>query len=520
MADFQQKLLDHFHLSAHDYDALTKPVTFSSLPNPFLFSGMDKAISRIKQAINKKEKIIIYGDYDCDGIMATSILVKAFATLGVSVGYYLPSRYLEGYGLNEKKVDEIFSKGYKLIITVDNGISQNEAIEKANRAGIDVIVTDHHEPLVALPNAYAIIHPIVSHYGEIVCCGAYVSMMVATALLGKEDPYLVTLASIATISDMMVLKGYNRDIVRLGISYLNQYQYYPLIKLAESNLVDEEVFAMKIAPKLNAIGRMIEDSKINYLVQFLTTEKTSEVDTFYQWIEEVNHSRKVTMMDAFDNGEAIDLSKEAIVTITKEKEGLIGLLASRYLNLYNKVSIVFTEENNNPELLKGSARSKNGFSIAKAFSELSSLFVSYGGHDLAGGCTISRTNYPAFKKAFEDLADAYRFHMDEAESMEIQISDISWENFKFIKTLSPFGQGFRLPLFRLSHLKTSELSYISQGKHISSFLGANIKILGFSMPEKEISTYKYIDVYGQFTQSVFRERVTLDFRLSKYEPST
>ena len=256
--DFKTKLLNYFNINDEQYKELTKPIEKIILPSYNNFNDMKKATETIKNAMANNDKIVIYGDYDCDGIMSTSIMVKCFNMLNYHIGYYIPSRYIDGYGLNAKRVQDFYDKGYKLIITVDNGIAQFEAIQKAYDLGMKVIVTDHHERQEILPDVEAILHPIISNYGNVVCCGAYVAFMLASSLLNKYDEYLLSLASIATISDMMPLVSYNRDIVRLGIYYMNKNNYYSIRLLSEESIIDENVIGLKMAPKINAIGRMMK----------------------------------------------------------------------------------------------------------------------------------------------------------------------------------------------------------------------------------------------------------------------
>ncbi|MDD3938861.1 MAG: DHH family phosphoesterase, partial [Bacilli bacterium] len=215
--DFLSALLNYYQLNEEQYEFLTRPLTYDDLRFDRRIRGLEPLLARIHKAIDDKEKIIVYGDYDCDGIMSTSIIVKVFEMLGHTIGYYVPSRYIDGYGLNVKRVEEIAKKGYTLIITVDNGISAFEAISLAKQKGIDTIVVDHHEMQgEKLPDAVSVLHPFVSHLGEYAASGGFMSFVLATALLDRVDPYLLSLAGISTISDMMPLLGYNRDVVRLA----------------------------------------------------------------------------------------------------------------------------------------------------------------------------------------------------------------------------------------------------------------------------------------------------------------
>jgi len=511
--DFLQRLLDHYQMSESDYHAWTRPLTVLDLPSPSVFDELDKAVSRIKKAIDGNEKIVIYGDYDCDGVMSTSIMVKTFALLGVNVGYYLPSRYLDGYGLNVTKTKEMAEKGYSLIITVDNGISAFEAIQLANDLHVDVIVTDHHEAGATLPSAYAILHPVVKSQSPSYSCGAYVAFMLSIALLGRVDDYLLSLAGIATISDMMPLVGVNRDVVRLAIETINRNKYPQLSVLAESADIDEKTIGMAIAPKINAVGRMVENNTINRLVKFFISQDMSEINELASWLSAINLERRSLMKEASQNHADVTSEESAIVLLTSEKEGLIGLLANRLLNMHHKPIVVFTQSLDNPELLKGSARSEEGFNIAKAFQSLERFMQTSGGHGLAGGLSIKKQDFAEFKAAFLELAKEFPIEKKQPKTLEISLADVTWEHYGLIRSLSPFGQDFPAPKFLIKGLKTATFSYLSMDHHISTNIGMDTRLLGFNFPKKDVSEFKYVDLVGEFETNTFKGRKYLNFRI-------
>jgi single-stranded-DNA-specific exonuclease len=218
MASFTERLLAYYELTEESYGRLIAPPSFSSLPllndNPLV----KQALERLAQAKANHEKVLIYGDYDTDGIMSTSILLRSFRRYGLLAEGYLPSRYLDGYGLTAENVDKMAAKGFQLIVTCDNGVTAYEALSEAAKKGIDVIIIDHHEFGEQQPQALVVIHPDTVHYGATPISAGYLSFIFATALLGQKDDYLLTLASLSTLSDMMPLKEYNREIVRLRVS--------------------------------------------------------------------------------------------------------------------------------------------------------------------------------------------------------------------------------------------------------------------------------------------------------------
>lgn len=511
---FLEQLLHYYQLTREDYEVLTKPVTFASLPSPFHFQGMEKVVERIQKAIDQKEKIVIYGDYDCDGVMATAILVHTFNLLNYPVGYYLPSRYLDGYGLNEKMVEAFHQKDYRLIITVDNGVSQHVAINKALDYGIETIVTDHHQLPETLPPAYAILHPTYSNYGETITCGAYVALMLSSALLGREIRYLVTLAALATMSDMMPLVSYNRDVVRLGVEYFNEDLYPALTLLAGDGPYTEEAFSLKIAPAINAVGRMVEDQSINRLIPYLLTDDEKERLRLYRDIKTTNQARKDTVKDAFTNLETIDEKEAAIVILTEEKEGLTGLLATQYLNTYQKPTIVFSKTSDE-KILKGSARSKPGFHIVKAFSALEDLLLTYGGHAGAGGCSLKTENFPLFKARFLELASRYPLLDCDFKTIPINKEAVTWKNYEILRSLAPFGQGFPSPYFALESQRLNALTFSRDEKHILTPIKKDVKIVGFYFPKKDFEIQKSYTLIGKFSTSTFRNLLSLQFAIEE-----
>ena len=445
--DFKNKLLDYYHLNEDDFNELSKPLEDIKLIDPNSIESMAKIKERIFKAIKDKEKIIVYGDYDCDGVSATSIMVKTFEKLGYPVSYYIPIRYTDGYGLNVKNVIKMKEAGFKLIITVDNGIAQDEAIKKANELNMDVIVVDHHEaPEIPVP-AYAVIHPIVSHISDIYGSGGYMSLFLSAGLLGYYDDYLVTIAGMSVISDMMELKGYNRDVVRLAVNNLKNHQYRALISLTDSPIITEKTFGLEIAPKINAIGRLVEDKNINLLVRYLTSENPDEIYKISCWIKNNNELRKTLTKEAVEALPKDEIEGDGIVLKLDIKEGLLGLIANRLLNEKNVPVIIFTEDSTDKTFLKGSIRSKEGFNVQKAFESLSKYLVAGGGHAMAGGATIKAEDFNDFRRDFIELCKQYKITKVEPPSVELNVTDINFQNFEILRQLSPFGIGFPEPVF-------------------------------------------------------------------------
>lgn len=517
MKTFLEKLLNYYKISHDDYELLIKNTSNISLKDPSSFLGIKNSVNRIKRAIKNNEKVIVYGDYDCDGICATSIMIKTFKMLNYDVSYYIPSRYIDGYGLNITNVKKIAEKGYKLIICVDNGISANEAIEKAKEFGIDVIVVDHHEVPNVLPNAYSIIHPTVSKVSNIIASGSYMALFLSRALLNRYDDYLILLAGLSTISDLMELKDYNRDVVLLAIKNLNNYKYRTFLELINGSIFNEKTLAIEVAPKINAVGRMIEDTSVNKLVQYLISEDEKEIYDLSIWINEINEQRKTATKEAIENISDVEHS-DSICILSNVKEGLIGLLSNRLMNEYNVPSIVFTQDNKDTNILKGSIRSKEGFNVIDAFKHLKKYILNGGGHAQAGGLSIRKSDFISFTNDFKEYAKLHPFKEDiKKDYIEISLSDINIKNYEILRSFAPFGIGNNEPEFVIYNLPTKGLKFVSNGKHLMTPLSLTTKLLGFNMDEKNVKKNETIDVFGTLNISEFRRMTSIEFRINKFE---
>ncbi len=512
---FLEKLLNYYGISLEEYEFLTRELTISDLPNPLSFNRMDEAISIVKDAMKKSEKIIVYGDYDADGVMSTSIVVKAFSLIKYDVNYYVPSRYLDGYGINLTKAKEIVEKGYKLLITVDNGVTAFEAIEYCKNHGMRIIVIDHHEYEKTLPEADVILHPQISNFGKIKTSAGFVSLMFATALIGHFDKYLMTLASISLITDMMPLKEYNRDLLRYVFSNYKFGEFKNLDLLSYGEKFDESTIGMKIGPKINAIGRLIKNTNINRLVSYFTTTDLSVINHLYAWIIEVNEQRKIKSKNAIDNLEDIDSKQDGLVVLVDCEEGLIGIIANKILNEYRKPVVVFTKDSANPEVLKGSCRSLEGFDIIKAFDGLSEFSITSGGHALAGGITINNKDLEKFTIKFNEIARKHPPLSIISKNIQIKLVDVSLSNYRLLESLSPFGEDWRAPLFMLKHIKCDALTFSRTGEHIMTSLSPSIKLVGFNISRASLKDIGFIDAIGKIETHSYNGNDYIQFKIEE-----
>lgn len=440
-----------------------------------LFAESQEVIERILEAIEQDESICIYGDYDCDGILATTILVKAFKMLGKDVGYHIPNRFVDGYGLNEARVQQMHEKGYTLIITVDNGIKAMEAIDLANELGIDVIVTDHHAFSDDLPNAYAFLHTKLSPaypFKEI--SGGVVAYKLAYRLLGKHDRYLYCLAAITTISDMMPLVDENKAMVKKALMLMKEC-HFPAIDLllGDNPVYSSTSIGFNLAPKVNSFGRLPEEvNPANCVKYFMMGEhpnpsEMSFLQAFASKAKAIN-SKRQTMTNQLYGMLKEEMKPEDDFIFLYEQpvhEGLIGLLAGKFTKEYNKVSFLMNyDETNN--VYKGSARSLGGFKLNEFLETASDDLLFYGGHALAAGFTVKFDCIPSFYDKIKNAVEQTDFQEENKECIVLDEEDITLKNVASLRLLEPFGTCNEEPIFCIEDVLVARKNVLSGGKHL------------------------------------------------------
>lgn len=433
-----------------------------------LFLDADMVLDRIYEAIENDEKICIYGDYDCDGILSTAILVQAFLSLGKQVGYHIPNRMEDGYGLNTKRVQQMYEKGYTLIITVDNGIKAYEAIDLADSLGIDVIVIDHHD-YNELPNACAIIHTKMSpDYPFKEICGGFLAYKLASSLLQRHDKYLFSLAAITTVSDMMPLVDENRSLVKRALQFMEQEKFLQIeLLLGENQKYNVTNIGFIIAPKINSFGRLPELVNPNHLVKYFL----KDVDQAYaikisQFAKTINSKRQELTTSQYNNILKNTVTDKFLYVFDQEvHEGIVGLIAGKYTREFQRPSFVMSYDKSN-DCYKGSARSIEALPLNKMFESLKDDMMQYGGHALAGGFTVSKNSLIKFKEDIEVYLSHQSFDEPAIEALLIDQDDLSIYNIKELEKLEPFGQGNEDVLFLLENVEVETARVLSGGKHL------------------------------------------------------
>lgn len=468
-----------------DIEAFLHPDYEKHLHDPFLFRDMRKAVDRIFSAIEKRELIIVHGDYDSDGVCSSVLLINVLTDLGANCEVYLPHREKEGYGLNMNTVEYLKEQNAALIITVDCGISNVNEVARAQELGIDVIITDHHSEPIELPKAYAILNPKVSDepYPYKNLAGVGVSFKLAQALVREDaqnklplgyDKWLLDLAAIATITDMMPLIGENRVIVKYGLIVLNK-QRRPGLKLMlmragvlgtdDKELVNAYRIGFTIGPRINAAGRMEHaNSAYNLLMS------SSEEDGFslVEELEENNKLRQKRTAEIIE--EALEKTQDweeemvAVIVGNDWEMGLVGLVASRVKDTVNKPTFVITKTQGK---ITGSGRSIEEFNAVEALQQMEECFTHYGGHKAACGFSFeSDAQLELFREKItaltkRELADKDLTPVTKIDA-ELPVSRIDWDLMNDLKLFEPFGVGNPAPVFLIRGLRVEEAKTVGQ----------------------------------------------------------
>lgn len=445
--------------------------SLDQLHDPYELHDMDKAVTRIRQAIENYEQILIYGDYDADGMTSASIVKEALEQLGAECQVYLPNRFTDGYGPNASVYKYfIENQGISLIITVDNGVAGHEAIELAQSMGVDVIVTDHHSMPEVLPDAYAIIHPEhpEAEYPFKHLAGCGVAFKLATVLLEEVQVELLDLVAIGTIADMVSLTGENRILVKYGLSVLKNTQrigLQELFKIAgiQSDELNEETVGFQIAPRLNALGRLDDP---NPAIELLTGFDEEEARDIALMINQKNEERKEIVQKIYDEAKTmVDLNKPVQVLAGEGwNPGVLGIVAGRLLEELHQPVIVLNIEN---DLAKGSARSIEAVDIFEALDPHRDLFVAFGGHAGAAGMTLEANKLEALSQVLVayiednqvDLSTKNELFLDE----ELSLPDLTLETLKNFEKLAPFGMDNKKPVFYLKDFKVENARTMGAG---------------------------------------------------------
>lgn len=515
-----------------EIELFLKP-TRNDFHDPFQITDMEIAVKRIIEAIDKKENITIYGDYDVDGITSITVLKSFLNDIGIEADTYIPDRLNEGYGLNKTAIDSIAQKGCNLMITVDCGISGIEEIEYANTLGIETIITDHHEPGNEIPNALAVIdnkrkdskYP----FRELAGVGVVFKLIQALGIkLGlKEETYLkyLDIVCIGTISDIVPLVDENRVIAKLGLMLVKQTQNVGLraiMNSAGSTKVNSGTISFEVAPRINACGRM---GKAEDALKLFLSKNIYEVNKLARKLNEYNRLRqdieKGIFNEVIEKIETNNLNdKKAIILGGKGwHHGVIGIVSSKITDMYFKPSILLSIEEDG--IGKGSGRSIPGFDLHDALMKCSNNIEKFGGHSMAVGITVKEEKINEFIEQFERIATEANIHkiipiinID----AKIDLNDINKEMVESLKQLEPFGEGNKMPIFVFKNLKIDSIRALSEGKHLKLTLKDSnnmINGIGFNIGHlaEEYRIGDKIDVAGVLEINSFNGVETMQINI-------
>lgn len=495
LPSYFSKLLWNRHLQSEEQIKAFFNPTLELLHDPFALFEMDKAVSRIQAAVENGQRMLIYGDYDADGITSTTVLKEAIELIGGETEFYLPDRFKDGYGPNPQKYQELIEEyELDLIITVDNGVSGHEAIAYANSVGVDVIVTDHHELPESLPEAYAVIHPRhpAGNYPFGDLAGVGVAFKVATALLDDVPMEMLDLVAIGTIADLVSLTGENRALVQLGLDIIKQSDRLGLQALCEKaeivqNTLTEENIGFGIGPRLNAIGRI---GDANPGVTLLSTFDEGEAISLAEMVHTKNSERQRIVKEI--TVEALEMVAEmpaqGIYVLAKAgwHEGVLGIVASRIVQETGRPALVLGIDLET-QIAKGSGRSVEQVNLFTAMSAANEIFTSFGGHHMAAGMSLEASRLTELQGALNeyivtegiDFSEGPQLRVEEA----LEVKDVTVNFIQELALLGPFGTDNPSPVFLFEKSGATDLKQIGAGKNHLKFTlkqhSAELDCIGF-----------------------------------------
>lgn len=510
------------------------------LHDPFLMQDMETAVSRLQQAIDQKETVMVYGDYDVDGTTSVSLLTHFLRSQGLNVTPYIPDRYAEGYGLSKKGIDTAKAANISFMIALDCGVKAIEQVAYANSLGIDLVICDHHTPGDVLPNALAILDPKRSDcaypFKELSGCGVGFKLM--QALLqqqGKNVSDIIAyldFVAVAIAADIVPMVGENRTMAFLGLQQLNAHPRPGLKALMRDKptvqIISDVVFGM--APRINAAGRMKHGL---HAVELLLSATDEEAQTLAQEVEMYNTSRREV---------ELEITKEALAQITENQEennaaivvyaphwhkGVIGIVASRLIESHYRPTLVFTKSEEG--ILAASARSVRGFDVYKAIDACSRHIIQFGGHKYAAGVTLKEENYQAFKTAFEAQVAQTLTATQKKQTLDVDVglpfAAITPKLLRILKQMEPFGPENRSPVFYTDGVVDSGFAkLVGQDKsHIKARFvqGASspIDAIGFGLGKKMNLLKKGtpLRIAYALEENVWQGNVSVQLRLKDIE---
>ena len=513
--------------------------------DPFLMKDMEKACVKLFEVIENKEKIIIYADYDCDGIPGAVILEDLFKKINfTNYEIYIPGRNYEGYGLNLSAIEEFAKKKVKLLITIDLGITAVSEITQAEINGIDVIITDHHLPHEILPRACAILNPKVDDYPEKMLCGAGVVFKFVQGFVRKYgefykintgwEKWLLDMAGLATLSDLVPLLGENRAISHFGMKVLRKSPRLGLQKLLakmkiEQKYLNEDDVGFMIAPRLNAASRMDNPMKA---YELLSTDDEIKAGTIADHLSKINDDRKTMVASImrevnskFGKSPLREMKEVIVIGNPEWRVGVLGLVAGKISDEHKKPVFVWGKDEN--DLIKGSCRSDGSVSLVELMTETSEFFLEFGGHEFAGGFTVHNEKIHFLEEALSVSYNKVKRDKIESEiiyDVKSDLSNVNIKNWREIEKMAPFGLANPKPIFLFESVNIENIKKFGKngsGEHLEiTFSDASknkVKAISFFSNnesfEVPLVVDKKVNLLATFDLSRFRGKEELRLRI-------
>ncbi len=476
----------------------------NNVPDARLLKDAEKAVDRILLAMERQEQMLVFGDYDVDGITSSSLMMICLLPLGAKINYFLPNRVKDGYGLSTKIVERAAQNKYAVIITVDNGITAIEQAQRAKELGIDLIITDHHRPHAHVPDAFAIVNPnqVDCGYPHKTLAGVGVTFKILSLLYEKKGlqlpPKAYELLLLGTVADVVPLIGENRFWVRHGLHYINKVESLSFKLLKANGKVTKPKLSstdigFSITPQINALGRLQDPRQA---VKFLIGTDVENAENVAKVLLEMNEARKAIERSIVEEIEEqirlkrIDVEKENVIIAASNSwpSGVIGLVASRFVSAYGKPTLLFHLTKDG--LAKGSCRSIPEFNMFDALTASSDLLIQFGGHSVAAGLSLSVDNLPLLKARLEELVATQLTPFDLQPKIrvdaEVSLSDLTKKLIDDLEHLEPFGNSNEQPIFFVKNVVQVQKPQLLKDAHVKCFMFADgvIKpVMFFNRPE-------------------------------------
>jgi len=474
--------------------------TLDMLHSPFLMRGMSEAVERIKKAMDKGEQIWIYGDYDVDGTTAAALLMLSFKQLGVSANYYIPNRFDEGYGLNVEAIEKLSERGCSLLISVDCGVSSVEEVQRANELGIDVILTDHHEPKPdRIAPAYVLLNPKLSDcdYPFRSLAGVGVAFKLVHALMGGEEfsPFLeshLDLVALGTVVDVVSLVGENRILAKFGLEELNKRERQGIRALCDVSEQQEKIteytLGFVIGPRLNAAGRLDSAEKV---VELLTTDDYDKALEIAKVLDAENRERQRIQREILEDAiekikRSVDTEKEKALVLADESwhKGVIGIVASKLAERFYRPTILIALDGDEGH---GSGRSIEEFDFFEGISECKELLLGFGGHKAAAGLKIKRDKIPELRVKFSQVVESKLTEEDLTPKVDIDVevseAQLDIKAVEELELLAPYGMRNPRPIMNIADTSIKGAPRLLKNKHLKFLISDKLETIGWNMSQ-------------------------------------